>query len=337
MTHISKIYEQLPPDSLEQELLIRKQKLEELIAIKKKVLKQAPDGKLRISKNKGTIQYYLVTESAKIKPEDVTEVLSETIKSDDVTKSMSETIKSADLTESMSKTENKIEPQSTQKAESKIAQKKYPAKNGKYLSKSKMDYIKSLAQKDYNSKILPQLQEQLDAVNLALATLGKTNLSQLYENFPLQRKCLVEPITLTTKEYNARWQKIEYQPKTFSQDAPELFTAKGERVRSKSEIIIADTLARQEICYRYEFPLDLGNHIVHPDFYCLNTRTRQEFIWEHFGMMDDFNYACSATKKIKAYQEAGYFPGENFIITMETTDSPINTKQVEEIIEKYLK
>ena len=40
-------------------------------------------------------------------------------------------------------------------------------------------------------------------------------------------------------------------------DAPLLETSRGERVRSKSEVIIADTLDRLKIPYRYEFPHQL--------------------------------------------------------------------------------
>lgn len=270
-------FEQFPPDLLENELLCRKQKLEELIALKKKELQHAPEGRLRLSRKKCSIQYYLISEKQKERV------------------------------------------------------------NGKYIAKSKMDYIKALAQKEYNLKILPLLQEQLNAVNQALKKIDENNLSKIYESFSEQRKCLLEPVTLPVEKYIDQWQKTEYQRKCFSFDTPELFTSKGERVRSKSEIIIADTLNRLGIPYRYEFPLQLGKIVVHPDFYCLNTRTRKEYVWEHFGMMDNLEYAGSAAKKIKTYQEGGYFPGDNFIFSMETSDSPINTKQIKEIIEKYLK
>ena len=40
---------------------------------------------------------------------------------------------------------------------------------------------------------------------------------------------------------------------------------------------------------------------LHPDFYCLNLRTRQEFAWEHFGMMDDPDYASTTAEKLRLY------------------------------------
>lgn len=76
---------------------------------------------------------------------------------------------------------------------------------------------------------------------------------------------------------------------------------------------------------------------LHPDFYCLNLRTRQEFAWEHFGMMDDPEYAARATEKIGLYAENGFFPGKNLIITMETSAKPLSSKLLKSVIQTYLK
>lgn len=76
---------------------------------------------------------------------------------------------------------------------------------------------------------------------------------------------------------------------------------------------------------------------LHPDFYCLNLRTRQEFAWEHFGMMDDPDYASRAAEKLRLYAENGFFPGKNLIITMETTKQQLSSKMLREVIKAYLK
>ena len=111
-------------------------------------------------------------------------------------------------------------------------------------------------------------------------------------------------------------------------------------VNSKSELIIADTLNRLGIPYKYERPLPLlngeGRLTVYPDFTCLNLRSRQEFIWEHFGMLDDPNYAETTVAKLKNYADNRIFPGTELIISTETPAAPINTREVEKIIKKYL-
>ena len=76
---------------------------------------------------------------------------------------------------------------------------------------------------------------------------------------------------------------------------------RGERVRSKSEILIANSLNEMNIQYRYEYPIRISNTTFYPDFYILNLRRRKEYIWEHFGRMDDIEYARNAIRKIRYF------------------------------------
>ena len=69
-----------------------------------------------------------------------------------------------------------------------------------------------------------------------------------------------------------------YQGKGFGEeDNTEYYTYKGERVRSKSEMIIANELFRNNIPYKYELPIELENWnkkvTIYPDFTVLNKRT----------------------------------------------------------------
>ena len=141
----------------------------------------------------------------------------------------------------------------------------------------------------------------------------------------------------TDGEYIRKWQEEIYQGKEFYEDTPELYTLQGERVRSKSELIIADMLSKEGVPYRYEYPLYLrGVGRIYPDFTVLNIKKREEVFWEHFGMMDDPTYAEAAVKKIATYEQNGIFPGENLILTYETRKNPINQKVVMSLIEHYL-
>ena len=108
----------------------------------------------------------------------------------------------------------------------------------------------------------------------------------------------------------------------------------GVKVKSKSELIIADNLYYNNIPYKYERPMKLKGIVVHPDFTILNTKTRREVIWEHFGMMDNPEYAQTAVRKKQDYNFEGYFEGDNLIITMETKNAQLNSKQIEMIIQR---
>lgn len=142
----------------------------------------------------------------------------------------------------------------------------------------------------------------------------------------------------TDEQYIHNWEGVVYQGKGFDDTTPEIYTAKGEGVRSKSEVIIADILNQEGIPYRYEYPLQLkGWGRVYPDFTVLNVRERKEIYWEHLGMMDDPNYVENALQKLALYQQNGIFSGKNLILTYETKKTPVNQKAVRLMIEEYLK
>ncbi len=308
MKFTNQVIEQLPPSQIAFQLTERIEQLETLLAIKEKALKKAPEGSLRVSKSHGAVQYY-------------------------------------------HKTNN-------------------DGKNGRYLDAAHRELAQKLAQKAYNIKLLPAIKKELALLKAALAQIQKNSQGHEIPLVALEQvnpdsRALITTATLTDEQYAAVWQSQKYKRKPFQPDAPELYTARGERVRSKSEVIIADTLNRLGIPYHYEFPITLksGGRIagnargaggkttepraqspgsrhsitVHPDFLCLNLRTRQEFIWEHFGLMDDPAYSTKAVQKLHTYNESGIHPGLNLIISTETTELPLNTKHIENLINTFLK
>ena len=116
-----------------------------------------------------------------------------------------------------------------------------------------------------------------------------------------------------------------------------ILTELGERVRSKSEKILADFFYRNRIPYKYECPLYLKNFgMVYPDFTFLSAKTGQEIYWEHDGRMDDPVYTQRAVRKIQAYEQNGIYPGEQLILTFETEKSVLDLRMVKRLAEKYL-
>lgn len=68
----------------------------------------------------------------------------------------------------------------------------------------------------------------------------------------------------------------------------------------------------------------------------LNTRTRKNIYWEHLGILSDMDYASKNFKKIHSYEKNGYLQGRDLIITMESSDAPIDVRLVEEKIREFL-
>ena len=140
------------------------------------------------------------------------------------------------------------------------------------------------------------------------------------------------------EEFVKQWQAVEYKGKCFNDSVPEIYTIREERVRSKSELIIADLLNKEGIPYRYESPILLsGLGTVYPDFTVLNVKHRKELYWEHLGMMDDSEYVEKALQKIAMYEENGIFQGESLILTYETRLNPISPTIVKLMISQYLR
>lgn len=209
-------------------------------------------------------------------------------------------------------------------------------RNGKYLNKSQSKLIEDILQRDYNIKLKVELENQLKHLKKIYASYAPDKITNIYDKIPKARRFQVEPKILSQMQYIEKWNNYHFIPKEIDELATFFVTARGEKVRSKSENIIADTLNHLKIPYRYEAPVRIGGITFHPDFTCLNTRTRQMFIWEHFGLLDNPEYANNTVKKLRVYRQNKYMPGINLITSAETKDNPINSKDAEQIARAYL-
>lgn len=220
----------------------------------------------------------------------------------------------------------------------------YLNENGQrsYIKDSDRQLVQSLCQKDYDLRVLRSAQKELKLLEkmnaLYCAAAQDSICDSIYEKMSADRRMLIQPIKLSDEEYIKQWETVEYEKKGFRDDAPEYYTEKGERVRSKTEIIIANALKKHEVPYRYEFPLMLKDYgLIHPDFTVLNVRMRKEIYFEHLGMMDDECYREEALRRILAYEKNGIFPGDRLVLTHETLKSPVNSRIIKEIILRHFK
>ena len=208
---------------------------------------------------------------------------------------------------------------------------------GTYLQSKDKNLASRLAQKDYDIELLAELEKQLKAIDRFLNTYNPNAVQQVYGKLSAPRKELVDKGFLTDEEYVKRWLCKPYNKMGFGKDDPEYYTSSGERVRSKSELLIAEALIRYNIPYRYECPVYHNGELMGvPDFNCLNVRQRKDYYWEHLGMLADPNYANKNVKKLERYSLANDFDESSLILTMETNKHPLNTKVIEGKIRRYL-
>lgn len=209
--------------------------------------------------------------------------------------------------------------------------------SGKYLKRSEDELVRTLLQKEYNDDIIGAYESELDVITRYLSKTNPTKARGIYDKLMPGKRKMIVPAVPTDEQFVAEWMKKEYVGKDFHENDNEYYTQKGERVRSKSEIIIANTLASYGIPYRYECPLHINKlGIVYPDFTALNVRKRKEIIIEHLGMLDDREYLEKALSKITGYELDGIMLGDNLLLTYETGTMPFNIPLLEKKIQAML-
>lgn len=185
----------------------------------------------------------------------------------------------------------------------------YLVKNGPngrekiYLKKDELYIAKELAQRDYLNQLKELLIERISLLSKVLEKFDDDELLQVFDNLSPARQAIVTPLIENYEDKLKKWKARTYESKGFYSNISKIYSKKGERVRSKSEKILADIFYDCDLEYKYECPLQFNNGIVlHPDFTFLN-KYGEEIYWEHHGMMDDPNYVHNFIEKLRLYEQ----------------------------------
>ena len=195
--------------------------------------------------------------------------------------------------------------------------------------------IHELAQKQYDMAVLRAGKKELHCLEQYSKSKQTISAEEIYMTYGKTRQELITPIKESDEEFKNRWEETPYEPKAFGENSTEYYTNREERVRSKSEILIANMLNQLQIPYRYECPLVIGNVKIYPDFTVLNVRKRETMYLEHLGMMDDPQYYDKAIKRIQLYESNGIYVGDKLILSYETENTPLNLRVLKGKLEYY--
>lgn len=210
-------------------------------------------------------------------------------------------------------------------------------RNGVYLAQSELAIANDLAKKGYLLKLKNKVMIQLEFLKKSLPDLTDKPFQQVFKNLSSDRKLLITPLIPDDETFIRQWQNIEYEGLPFEPGTAVINTERGERVRSKSEKILADKFYKMGIPYHYEMPIHIPRYgDRYPDFTLLNKRNRKTIYWEHYGKMDDEKYVNQNIKKMNVYTKAGIIPGKNLIMTFETVQQPLDIKAMERLINEFL-
>ena len=207
---------------------------------------------------------------------------------------------------------------------------------GTYLGKSQKKLIQALAQKGFDQGTLKAASEEKKMLEQMKSLWRDVSPEKFYDEYPEWRKALVTPLIPTDEMLVRQWLETPYEKRKFGADEVELYSSQGERVRSKSEMLIANRLRERNIPYKYEYKLVLPNQkVYHPDFTILNVRLRKIIYYEHFGKMDDAGYVNRNLKRLQDFRNNGIILGDNLFLTFETELSPFNLKDLDILIDRW--
>ena len=210
----------------------------------------------------------------------------------------------------------------------------------KYLRISDLVKYSSLIQRDYDIKVnkkLVKMQKKLTRIAKDLREIDLSEIKAIYNKQPNAKKPYITPIIPSDEDFIARWYEENKGAQNTFPIEGNIYTERGEHVRSKSEKILADLFYKYDIPYVYEPKVKLSNgHMVCPDFALLNKETRQTIYWEHLGLINQDEYAVRNLEKLHEYEESSLILGENLLISMESTKKGLNTKLVEMQIKKII-
>lgn len=206
--------------------------------------------------------------------------------------------------------------------------------SGKYLRKNQENIARALAQKSYDARILKLAEQELKQLDAMESRDLFTEMDDIYRSMCSGRQALVTPIWLSDAEYREMWETAPFNPKKFdAEDDSSFYTDRGERVRSKSEILIANQLLKNHIPYHYEKPLLLKTgKLLHPDFTILNMKERKVYYWEHCGGLDMYDYRDKMVRRIADYADEGIVTGKDLIISVETSQRPLSIRVINQMI-----
>ena len=127
-------------------------------------------------------------------------------------------------------------------------------RNGKYIKAGERDVAESLVKREYNEKCLNEIEKEIRALEKMLKTCNSENLENVISKLAPVKQTMVMPLVLPREDFIKQWEEEKQQlkekmwpmvMKSYDEsmdDEEGVFTEKDEKVRSKSEKIIADKL-----------------------------------------------------------------------------------------------
>lgn len=232
--------------------------------------------------------------------------------------------------------------------------------DGRYLRKditSNENEIKALARKGFLNRMLKFMRADLkkmqqltrefqtfeaDEIVSSMTSVYKTlplNWMIQYKEYEGYENVLFDTALRTGASSHAsermkihrEWAKAPYDSSHFREEEKNKVTSRGLRMRSKSEVMIAEMLYQYGVPFRYEQVLLLDGKTFAPDF-TFQDAMLELFYMEYCGMMADPEYVKRHMWKRDIYERNGIVPWKNIYYIYEN-NGDINLREIRHFIE----
>ena len=205
-----------------------------------------------------------------------------------------------------------------------------------YLARKERPLAEKLALRKYYTLRLDEQTQELESINyiLDLYACIERKSDMLLADTSNYHDLLYDHFK-SKDAFISNWQLQPYDTNCSHPEHLIHHTLSDHKVRSKSEVFIANSLFTSHIPYRYECALHCNEAILYPDFTILHPVTHKLIYWEHFGMIEQPSYSENAFNKLKIYAVNGIYPSINLITTYETNSYPLDSSKIQKLIDEF--
>lgn len=187
-----------------------------------------------------------------------------------------------------------------------------------------------LTRKRYLEEEMEVLDKDIVALERFITTYIEPIPEKIIERLPEKYKTMPEDYFF----YRQRWATEPYEQSAYKPEEKVQVTSRGLKVRTKSEVVVAEMLDAAGITYRYEQMIHIEGFSFAPDFTIL---TKEGIVyWEHAGKIHEEHYRNRHKWKLSMYEKAGIVSWENLIVTYDNAKGGLDTRIIRSEIENKL-
>ncbi len=196
---------------------------------------------------------------------------------------------------------------------------------------TKEDLIIDLCRKKYLQEVITALNNNIEILEKLKKRMLPTDVKSIISKLPKAYKTVPEKYFFKSL---SDWQAQPYKQSTYMPEKKIHTASHGLKVRSKSELLIAEKLYEHDISFRYEQILMINGTEFAPDF-TIRTDDGRIIYWEHCGLTNNKKYMSHHKWKMDIYEEAGIVPWKNLIVTYDSENGMLDLGIIEsEIVNK---